>query len=349
MPAVKRTASAPASSNQRTARQRLWKGARRQPTKRQAAAMPTSVLRRFVYRKQPVRYAAKRRPTTNNPMTSSRFFDAMHRRDMPVPVPGTQGAFVTVPSVCRRDFSTSDATSVFVIIQWTQTLNRGMIFTNNRNVNHQTNSIISGALMTGHPSAVRPLAMSLRVRNTSVFTAMQGSVRVLCTPEALEYEFEPGDISKVTSNFLFEVSSMIDNHPKTKSYTANDFASTKCFVIPPASQVAYKDYQPYVPITQTFGENDQLKSNQAFIDSAERAPMNTTILEFNATVGGVNNYDLCVHSQDACRFPANTLYSHLSKEVASTMSDESFTSAVRRSQNIAGHAMQHFDPTSGFG
>lgn len=153
------------------------------------------------------------------------------------------------------------------------------------------------------------------------------------------------DISKVTPQFYGELEDMMGSHPKTRTYTASDFSTTKAFVIPPASQVAYREYQPYVFVSQATGTNDQFKANATFVDGAAKTAMNTLIVEFNAT-DGVNNYDLALHSQDACRFAANTLYSHLARETTGGLSEEAFARNVRGAQQMAGHALASADRDS---
>lgn len=155
-------------------------------------------------------------------------------------------------------------------------------------------------------------------------------MRVLNVPQQLDYEWGApnGNTATVGLAFFQEIHSMMENHPSVKSYTANDFATTKAFVSPPASQVTFKNYTPFILAT------DADSMTAAFTHSAMAGPMNVIILMFSATAT-TNNYDLCIHSQDAARFPCNTLYSALANEPP-IASQAHFEGSVRNAQAQAG-------------
>ena len=317
MPAGRRPAPATTTRNVR---------AKKAPAPKARAVKAVRVMRQAAPK--------KRAKKTVNPSASLRHHDAMLRKDAALPVPGVQGSFVSVPTIARAELTTG-TNSFFVVIQWTSMSCRGVQISANRVM---TGSFMNnGTLASNPPTSLRAMAMSIRLRNTSVFTAQEGVVRVLSIPEQLAWEFDT-DPSAVSQTFYDSLVSTMENHPQVQSYTAHDFTSTKRFVTAPASQVGFKSYASWVAHTGYPDHNNALKQGAAI------APMNVTILQFSNTSQG-NTYDLCTHSLDAARFPVNTLYSALAKEPPASQ-EQAFNQGV---QNVQRHAGMALDSVVGTG
>jgi len=259
----------------------------------------------------------------NHPFAHHYHHDPLSNAGTPLGVPDTVGSFLTLDSVSRGTQNTSTSATVYLICQWTSSDVRVCY------LNSTSRAVVAYAttnLTSSQPHQIRPLRMSMRLRNTSVFTSQQGVVRSLCLPNALLWEWE-GVTGVVSTNFLDEVASMMGNHPQTRSYTAADLASTHVWVMPPASSVGLREYQNYANVGGIAG------TQNALIDGANVNGINTLILQLPPTTAA-NAYDWACHQQDACRFPSNTLYAGLQKE-APTISASGFNQGVAGLQRDA--------------
>lgn len=256
--------------------------------------------------------------------------DALLRKDKALPVPGVQGAFVTVPTVARAELETGSM-MFYVVVQWTASKARAMQISANRQMTDSF--MINGSLDNDSPTAVRPLAMSIRLRNSSVYTSQAGIVRVLSVPQQIEWEFDGTNPNFLSQACFDSLGATMTNHPSVKSYTAHDFSTTKRFITAPASQVGYKNYNTWSEL------NGWPDHNNAFLQSSAMAPMNVTVMQFSVTpVGSANTYDMVVHTQDAARFPVNTMLSFLAKEPVPA-APAAFDAGVQNVQAASGSAM----------
>lgn len=309
MPAEKRTASAPP----RTRRTGGSSAPNKRPKKSKPAPKKGNFKKLSVLQNKKVDHKHK----------ALKYHDALSRADKALAVPGTQGSFVCLPSVVRQEITTRPNGLTTLIVQWSATQLRATILTDK-----VISSMESSALTTGSPTSIRPLCCSVRIRNASVMTSMQGLVRILSMPEQLEWGIET-DNANVTDAFYNELLAMMQNNSKVKSYTAMDFASTKAFVQAPAAQTAFRQYYPY------FQADNVAKRTQALIQGAAAGPINTFIAQFSSTAVA-NAYDISIHEQFATRFPANTLYSNLAKEgpVASQQDFDMGVAAVQAHSGV---------------
>ena len=133
----------------------------------------------------------------------------------------------------------------------------------------------------------------------------------------------------------------MNSSPQAKTYTGHDFLHTKTVVVPPASKTQYSLWYDFAAV------NNQGDLNNVFAISGKYAAMNAVILEIGNTAA-VQNYDLCLATSDAARFPENTLYSALQIQVPH-ISEGKFDEAVAHLQKNASHAMSLDGPSSSGG
>ena len=229
--------------------------------------------------------------------------------------------------MARAELTTS-AQPFFVIVQWTASAYRAIKI--NQDLSLTGGFMANGAFTNDPPVAIRPMALSIRMRNSSVFTAQQGVIRVLSTPQQLEYDFSVTG-GAVSQTFYDELTATMNNHPGVKSYTAHDFATTKRFISAPASQVGFKNYYTWENV------GGMAVMANAFKQTAAAAPMNVTIFQFSS-VSTPNVYDFVTHTLDAARLPVNTLYSQLAKEPQPAQ-EQPFQEGVQHVQRAAGSAL----------
>jgi len=263
-----------------------------------------------------------------NPISALRFHDASIRGARALPVPGVSGAFVTTPCVARNVLPTpTSGGPTYVICHWTPNHRRGWII--------QSNNVAGAFLGLNHlseagPSSIRPLCATLKMRNYTESDKISGIVRVLMLSEPLDWEFSDLNTAELSTNFVNELSNMMSSHPGVKSYSGASFQTGKKFVFHPTSLTQFKLYEPY-DVSTTNADLCTMIKNAGTLN-----PMSTLILQFGAT-SNANSYDISLHTQDATRFPANTMYSQLA-EIPPSVDEQTFAAGSKEVQKQAGQA-----------
>lgn len=258
---------------------------------------------------------------------SKAFFDPLDKHGEPVGTPGSIGNFVTVDGVSRMTIQTpaTAGQNIYLVVQWQPNQNAAGYWTDTVGV--VTPSPVP-QLNSADPVSMRPLRLSVRVRNTSQFTAVQGHIRVLNIPQQLDWSWFDTATRAVSSAFTTEVATMMGGNPSVRTYTAAELQKSHCWVLPPASAVNYREYQVFDPQVT----NAQFCAGM--ITGAQSGPMNVCIIQI-PYVATQQTYDISVHCQNACRFKANTLYAHLAREVRAPLSEATFTHHVQQAQQDA--------------
>jgi hypothetical protein len=251
------------------------------------------------------------------------------------------GSCLPVNSKTRVSLAPTSAVGQVFIYNYNFTQYRCYSFAHNalalvRHVTPQINSAV--------PEQVRFARASLRIRNVSRNDSREGVVRVLSLPNNLDWAFT-ATTRNMTTAFRDEILSMVESHPKSVSYTADDFASTQRLIIPNASAEGQKEWNTYVGSYGTIDEE-----TAALHDDSAHMVANTVIVYFKATASTTNNYDISVDEQDLCRFNANELLSNLSREPSKTTAN----AVARRSsvlQSLANkfHVPAAPAPAGGYG
>jgi hypothetical protein len=258
-----------------------------------------------------------------------------------LPVPGCTGDALCVDSVSRTTVHTQADWDTFLVFQWTDSCVRGVALKSNRHADLVT--LTATQLISGVPVTVRPLRMSVCIRNTTVLTDQQGFVRVLNSPSPLEWEWDPvydgvtaGGINVVTHNMMNELQDVMNSHPKVHTFAAVDLTHGRRWVMPPAQMGQFKTWHPYDPDVTALHAKATLAGNTA------QNPLNTLIMFFPKGPKS-QTYDVSMYDQTATRHSIHTLYGHLQKPVPPGPNDAAFLAGMRAEHARAG-AGAHDNP-----
>ena len=128
---------------------------------------------------------------------------------------------------------------------------------------------------------------------------------------------------------------MVQDHPAAKSTSAHTLCDQKKIVLPRVSNADAHTYKEFNPV---FGVIPYQQAWDASINYQSHAML---ILVFEATPGGVNNYDIALGWQGACRYPMNTILSNMSRE--SPTSTPNFQKDINKKLIDAGSSFQQSD------
>ena len=219
-----------------------------------------------------------------------------------VAVPGSIGNFCPLNSLVRNSVTTRTGASQawYVICTYTPGAIRGTLIDGDPNSRSNFSTWFTLAtLSTGTlPQSVRPLALSLAIRNSTVMTSQSGAVRLYNGPEGVGWEFDPADPAKISTNMLHSLDVLMASNPKVRTYTATELTHSKVFVAPPASAIAMREYDNHHVGATIADHNSQL------VLGSTKAALNTIILQFLPSPTA-NVYEIAISDQTACRFPAN--------------------------------------------
>lgn len=269
---------------------------------RPAGRMPRAPVRRPkpIVRRQPVRVPRPIRQRVH-PLAHAWHFDPADKKNESLPSSDGIGEHLTIDAVVRTPITTSATVVQYLILQWTTSHVRASILDG---VTGQLTFLVSPQIQTASPLSVRAERESLRIRNTSVFTNIMGSVRVLSSPQQLLWSFTSPLSSIVDAAFLLRIGNMMNSHPAVRSYAGAEFMKTQAFITPPASNEGFKEWNRYdLP-----GTNTEIQTK--FVEGALQTATNSVIFQFNTT-SSLQTYDVAIHTQTAARFTSNVLFSNL--------------------------------------
>lgn len=245
-----------------------------------------------------------------NVQMSREYMDAKGKVDAPADTTSV-GKFLAVPSLERITLSPTSSTGYWLILTKTRSaINAAYINIATRNCVTLSAPQLNGA----GPLNIRPLRLSLYVRNTTVFTSLGGVVRVLNTPTPIPWDFDAGSGMVVSTAMNNTLSAIVDSNPSTKSYSAKELSEENYFVSTIASNVKYHEWVDLLP-TSTNAEKEAL-----LLDSTDYVPMNNIIVHMPSPPA-TNTYDWAIYDQSASRFPANSLYQQLARDAPRISTD----------------------------
>jgi hypothetical protein len=251
------------------------------------------------------------------PFHSRNHHDAMGKM-YPLPVPGQTAQFVTINGLVRETVN-SDGGKL-LLFTWcpSQTVRFSIFNTTTRKwsgpnftrLGTETGSITDGTL----PVSLRPLRMSVRIRNITPGQSVGGSVRVI--------QAEDWPLTALTSNANpFEISSTIkdkwmnfvNSHPMSHTYSAAELRTTHRFVLKPGQEIPFRSYHGFVQGMQANDNNnhDFTAANTNFLFARTLEPITALVMYIpdlgeNATE---NTYEVTVHFQDAAQYePASAMH-----------------------------------------
>lgn len=251
-------------------------------------------------------------------MKSLAFLDAaLH--DQPPPSATSLGLFTTLNSVTRYAIPTISTGRTVFVFQWTPSGIRSMVFTivagvsgvPSTGVSREFQPFLDPGASATVPISMRPLRYSVRLRNYTVFTSLEGSVRVLRVNDPMDWTFKTSSTDLLPSDALsVSIQNLIVGHPHTKTYTARELADEHVFVMTPASHVGYNDWAACSTSVSSSETTPWAASQAALTSGADQNSLCTMFISCEATVAA-QNYSFTVNCQDACRYPAVHVLSSL--------------------------------------
>ena len=253
--------------------------------------------------------------------------DAIMHRAKILPVPGTIGEFVHLPSIHRSQMNTVSQ-SMYLIVQHTASDVTALMCS----VQTATGYVMVAPLAlpqitNAAPVTMRPQRLSVSLRNITKNDSVGGLVRVANIPQHLKLQFHNDTyLLGSTKQELFD---LMGSGTNVRSYAAHEFLETKQINAPPASLQEFKTYRNY----QAWDAADVANSNYVFYQSNSAAVSNQIIVEFTP-FNPSNTYDITIARQDACRFAQNSVLSHLAHP-APAANEAQFNAAAHAAQAAA--------------
>ena len=284
--------------------------------------------------------AGKSRRTRSAPSITAHsldhsMFDASAHPNMPLAVPGVVGSFVTIDSVVR-DVVSSGNNDIWLIFQHTDS---GVRCTRwNASTRALQAVYFDTQLEASNPTSVRRMRGTFKIRNTTTMTSINGTVRVLKVPQALEWFFDAipnpsttiGDL-KLTLACAQSIQAMLNNFNGVRSFSASELMTTRKIDLLPASMSQFQEYHGHSALVFTTPTSNELSLlTQQLAVGAVKNPQETLIVQISSTgAGAVNLYDWSWHSQDACRYSANSTLASLARNAPAVFQQGHFENIIR--------------------
>lgn len=278
--------------------------------------------------------ASVRKPLSNgilsiSPALAHAYWDAaLH--STPPNIPTTYGNFTCVNSIARFAISTAASSPTQLQVTWTPSALRVTRFNSLLSAPTKLAAWQQSQLNSSNtaPLDIRPLRMCFKIRNTTSALNVASNIVAVLIPQSISLQYAStggADMPLLSAATVASLWNLCETNPMAASFTGAELSKAgKTFVMPPASFTAYNQYKDWVALSATSDAGavltgtDWLALNSltaepvlypAILQNSwfgETPPMYTLLvnLEPNAIV---QNFEIEVFCQDACRFPANSL------------------------------------------
>lgn len=264
-----------------------------------------------------------------SPALAHAYWDAaLH--STPPNIPTTYGNFTCVNSIARFAISTGASLPTQLQVTWTPSALRitrfsGALSGATKLASYQQSQLNSSNTA---PLDIRPLRMCFKIRNTTSALNVASNIVAVLVPQSISLQYSAtggADMPFISAAGVASLWSLCENNPMAASFTGAELSKGgKTFVMPPASFTAYNQYSDWKALSATsdagavITDTDWLALNDLTADPVlypvilqntwfgAIPPMYTLLVncEPNALV---QNFEIEVFCQDACRFPANSL------------------------------------------
>lgn len=188
------------------------------------------------------------------------------------------------------------------------------------------------------PLDIRPLRMTIKIRNTSQNLNVAGSIRTVILPQSLSTTFSA--TSAVTAATWAAFWDLVQDSPHSKVYSGKELQKTHTMVMPPSSYLAFNQYEEFLPLSAASDNANPLAAAdfQALIGTPGVSPVfpvtptshwpfanvpSLHIMLVNLEPNPLaQTYDIEVYCQDAVRYPANSLAASMAKPAPAQTLDE---------------------------
>ncbi len=241
--------------------------------------------------------------------TAKRYMDPEGKSDPPASN-SSLGNFTTLNTIVRSQVLSSGTVDygVYAVIQWTPSSARMLNWSWISGTTPTVNVTRLANLITSIPVTSKPLRLSVALRNVTVFTGVEGSVRCLCMPQSIDWSSAFATATTLTDAFSSSIDSMIESNNKTNTFTAAELQHGKKWIFAPISNVGYNNW---------YEQLEGASTQNTFINGSIGDAMTTMIIKI-PYVANRNTYDLTIRSQDGARYPANSPLANTAKSAPQT-------------------------------
>jgi len=233
--------------------------------------------------------------TSSNP--SKRYLDPEGKNEPPASTTSL-GNFTTLNNVLRTSIGTAGTSyDVYLAVQWSPSSLRAISWAwLSGGPSIPITTFRLGSFISSIPVTSKPLRMSVAVRNSTIFTSTQGTVRVLCMPQSVDWSSAFATSNTLTDAFCNSIDSMIESNNKTNTFTAHELHKGKKWIFAPVSSVGYNNW---------YEQNEGASTQNALVSGSTGDALTTFIMKM-PYVANQNVYDITIRSQDGARYPANS-------------------------------------------
>lgn len=302
--------------------------ARSSVSTRSGASVGSRSQRRVGFQPPPRRTPAQIGNLAVTPSMAHAYWDAaLH--STPPSLPTTYGNFTVVNSIARFSYTTTASSPAQLQFAWNPSPLRttswnGALTAITKMSGWQQSQLNANNTV---PLDIRPLRMSVKIRNTTQALNIASNVVAVLIPQSISLPYASTGTTTMPNISAAGVASMwalAENNPKAVAISGAELSKrTKTFVMPPSSFTAYNTYSDWLALTTTSDNGtvislaDWLTLNGLFGEPA--LPTTITNTWFGATPTNYimllnlepntlpQTYEIEVFCQDAARFPANSL------------------------------------------
>jgi hypothetical protein len=240
--------------------------------------------------------------------------DPTMNRGRPLPVPGLIGHFTCVDSSTNGQYITNSTTHGVLVLQWTTSEIRFMTL-NDSPTSGGVSMHLHGlqTMQLAAPSHVRPMRLSLTLRNVTKADDVAGSIRVLMLDDSIEWAFSADGGSTTWANYN-TLASLVENDSRAKTYSNNELRNGHRWCLAPSSTEGMSNAKKFLPYVHTDTISPNVNHVESIIQGAAGRGLQTMLVLVPGSPSSAHQvYDWNVHDQTACYFPANTLGSTMAR------------------------------------
>jgi hypothetical protein len=261
----------------------------------------------------------------------------------PPNLPTTFGNFTCVNSIARFTHMTQASQSMQMQFIWSPSALRTTSFTTTFSAGSRFSAWQQSQLNATNtvPLDIRPLRMSVRIKNTTQNLNIASNIVAVLVPQSLSLTYGTagtlGSMPFTDQATTISLWSFAANNPKAVSYSGKELAKGMEFVLPPSSFLAYNQYSDWVPLTN-FAQGSTLPEDDwEALNGITTTPLSFPFTYANSWWGNVppvynllinfepnalvQSFEIEVFCQDACRFPANSLVAGMATNPAASSLD----------------------------
>jgi len=222
------------------------------------------------------------------------------------------GKFTTVNSRVAMSGNTSTTLWDFVCVQWTPSALASFGWSHDgasavgQFMGRRYLPYLDGGVSAPAPLSIKPLRSSFSIRNFTQDNNVSGVCKILILSDPVEWGFITNQADLVPSLVVAQsILAMMNTHPSVRAFTGRELSKTHTFVQGPSSNIGYNQYLNF-NLNSSTDVSTWGSVQTALIAGADANAMQTAVIMFPPS-NVAENYEVTVHRQDGCRYPANLL------------------------------------------